>query len=117
MQYNYRKRFLVVIDGDVFVYKYEKYKNGKTFLSFKPKHISIGRSKVCDMTEISQAEDKASFDCNTFLLEWEDNEYVYIFGLEISKFKTNDKFLDYITLMGNNLIPYVISLGEKYTYF
>ena len=53
MQNKYRNRYLVVIDGDVFVYKYEKYKFDKPFLSFKPKHIFIGRSKVCDLTEFS----------------------------------------------------------------
>ena len=83
------------------------------FLSFKPKQIFIGSSKCCDMTEFSQAEDKDSFDGNNLLLKCEDNEYVYISGLEISKFKTNDKIIDYISLMGNNLIPYVIVLGEK----
>ena len=69
------------------------------------------------MTQFSQAEDKDSFDGNTLLLECEDNEHVYIPRLEISKFKTNYKFIDYISLMGNNLIPYAIVLGEKYTKF
>ena len=33
-QYIYRSRFSVVIDRDVTVYKYEKYKFDKPFLSF-----------------------------------------------------------------------------------
>ena len=44
-------------------------------------------------------------------------ENVYISGLEITEFRTDDKILDYISLMGNNMIPYAIMLGEKYTYF
>ena len=35
LQYNYRNRYLVVIDGDVIVYKSEIYKFGTPFLSFK----------------------------------------------------------------------------------
>ena len=116
MQYNYRNRYLVVIDGDVYVYKYDKYKFDPPFLSYKPKHVFIGKSKVCEMTEFSQAEDKDGFDGNTLLLECEDNEYVYNPGLEISKFKTDDKIIDYISLMGNNMFPYTTIL-EKFTYF
>ena len=36
--------------------------------SFKPKHIFIGKSKVCQMTEFSGANDSSSFDSFTFLL-------------------------------------------------
>ena len=54
MQYNYRYRYLVVIiNNNVNVYKYEKNKFDPPFLSFKPKHIFIGKSKVCEMTEFS----------------------------------------------------------------
>ena len=117
IQDNYRSKYLVVIDGDVYVYKYEKCKFDQPFLSFKPKRIFIGKSKVCPMTEFSGAGDKIDFDGNTYLLECEDNEYVYIYGLEIFKFKTDDKIIDYISLMGNNIIAYAIIIGEKYTYF
>ena len=44
MQHNYRNKYLVVIDGDVYVYKNHKYKFEPPFLSFKPKHILIGKS-------------------------------------------------------------------------
>ena len=66
IQYNYQSKYLVIIDGNVYVYKYEKYKIDQPFLSFKPKHFFIGKSKVCPMTEFSEAEDKAEFDGNTF---------------------------------------------------
>ena len=118
MQYNYGNRYLVVKDGDVYVYKHEKLKFDKPFLSFKPKHNFIGKSKVCEMTECSgAADDSSDSDGNTLLLQSENNEYVYISGLEFFKFKTDNKIIDYISLMGNNMIPYAIILGEKYTYF
>ena len=68
------------------------------------------------MTEFSGAEDEEEFDGNTLLLECENNELVHISGLEIFKFQTDDKIIDYISLMGNNIVPYAIILGEKYLY-
>ena len=102
----------------MYVYIYEKYKFDKPFLSFKPKHIFIGKSKVCDMTELSGAADNSSdFDGNTLLLEVEDRNYVCISGLETTEFETNGKVIDCISHMGNNMVPYAIILGEKYTNF
>ena len=69
------------------------------------------------MTEVSGAGDKIDFDGNTILLECENNDYLYLSGLEIFQFKTDDTILDYISLMGNNMIPYNFAIGEKYTYF
>ena len=60
------------------------------------KTVFIVKSKVCPMTELSGAVDKFDFDGNSLLLECENNEYVYISGLEIFKFKTDDKVIDYI---------------------
>ena len=81
MQHNYRKKILVLTDGDVYVYKYKNCKFDKPFLSFKPKHIFIGKTKVCEMTEFSGAADISSdFDGNTLLLEVEDRKYVYNSG-------------------------------------
>ena len=106
MQYNYRYRYLVVIDGDVYVYIYEKCNFDQPFISFEPKHIFIGKSKVSAKTEFSGAADNSSdFDGNTLSLQCENNEYVYSSGLEIFQFKTNDKIRDYISLMGNNMTP------------
>ena len=85
--------------------------------SFLEQEIFFGKSKTCLMTDFSGAGDKIVFDGNTLLLECEDNEYVYISGLKIINFKTDDKIIDYISLMGNNMIPYAIMVGEKYTYF
>ena len=69
------------------------------------------------MTEFSEAEDKVKFDGNTLLLECEDNEYIYISGLENTKLKTDEKIIDYVSLMGNNMTPFAIMVGKKYTYF
>ena len=69
------------------------------------------------MTQFSGANDSSGFDGNTLLLESENNEYVYISGLEIFRFKTDDKIIDYISLMGKNKVPYAIIIGKKYTHF
>ena len=118
MHYNYENNYLVVIiDTTVYVYKNKICKFDPPLISFQAKNVFIGKSKICPMTEFSGAGDKKDFDGNTLLLECEDNEYVYISGLEITKFKTDDKIIDYISLMGNNMIPYAIMIGERYTYF
>ena len=118
MQHNYRNKYLVVIDGDVYVYNYENCKFDKPFFSFKARHIFIGKSKGCEMTEFSGAGDNSSdFDGNTLLLEVEDRKSVFISGLEFTEFETSDKVIDCISLMGNNMVPYAILLGEKCTYF
>ena len=118
MHYNYENKYLVVIiDSIVYVYKNKIYKFDPPLFTFEAKNVFIGKSLVCPMTEFSGARDKIDFDGNTILLECENNEYVYISGLEIVKFKTDDKVIDYLSLMGNNMIPYAIMVGERYTYF
>ena len=118
MYYNYENKYLVVIiDSTVYVYKNKICKFDPPLFSFQAKNVFIGESKICPITEFSGARDKNDFDGNTLLLECENNEYVYISGLEITKFKTDDKIRDYISLMGNNMIPYAIMIGERYTYF
>ena len=67
-QYIYWSKYLVVIDGDVYVYKNGKCNFDQPFLFFQPEHISIGNSKVCKMTELSGANDSSDFDGNTILM-------------------------------------------------
>ena len=119
MHYNYKNKYLVVIiDSIVYVYENKIYKFDAPLFSFQPKNVFIGKSKFCSMTEFSGAADNSSrFDRNTLLLECEDNEYVYISGLQITKFKIDDKIIDYISLVGSNMIPHAIMIGERYTYF
>ena len=119
MCYNYRSKYLVVrIDTTVYVYMNKICKFDPPLYTFRTKNVFIGKSKVCPMTEFSDtANNSSEFDGNTLLLECEDNEYVYISGLEISKFKIDDTILDYISLIGNYMIPHAIMIGERYTYF
>ena len=119
MQYNYQNKYLVVIiDTIVYVYKNKICKFDPPLFTFQAKHTFIGKSKVCPVTECSGAANNSSeFDGNTLLIECENNEYIYISGLEITKFKIDDKIIDYISLMGNNMVPYAIMIGERYTYF
>ena len=88
MQYNYENKYLVVIiDTTVYVYKNKICKFDQPLISFQAKSVFIGKSKVCPMTEFSGvADDGSEFDGNTLLIECENNEYVYISGLEITKF-------------------------------
>ena len=65
------------------------------------------------MTEFSGAGDKIDFDGSTLLLECGNNEYVCISGLKIFQFEMDDKFVDYISVMGNNMVPYTFAVGEK----
>ena len=79
------------------------------------------------MTEMSGARDSSEFDCNTILLGNDigynqslsmrgDNDYVFISGFENIKNTIEDKTIDFISLMGINIIPTAIAV-EKYTYF
>ena len=108
IQHNYQSRYLVIIDNVVNVYKYEKCKFDEPFLTFQPNHVFIGKN-----------QDRDDFDGNTLLLECDNNEYIYIGGFEIVKFQIEeeDKIIDYISLMGYNMIPFAIAVGVKYRYF
>ena len=118
MHYKCENKYLVVIiDSIVYVYKNKICKFDPPLFSFQAVNVFIGKSKVCSMNEFSGAEDKVKIDGNTLPLECEDNEYIYISGLEVTKFKTDDKIIDYTSLMGNNMTPYAIMIGERYTYF
>ena len=119
MQYNYRSRYLVVINENTYVsvYKNGEYKFYQPFLSFQTKNIFIGKSKICDMIDFSGAQDNTNFDGNTSLLECEDSKYLYVSGLEIFEFRTDDKILDSLSLMGNKMFPFTFAIGDKYTYF
>ena len=119
MHYNFENKYLVVIvDSIVYVYKNIICKFNPSLFTFQAKNFFIGKSRVCPMTESSGAANNSSeFDGNTLIVECENSEYVYISGLEITKFKIDDKIIDYISLMGNNMIPHAIMVGERYTYF
>ena len=69
------------------------------------------------MTEFSGALKSSNFNGNTISLECENNKYTFISVLEIFEIRTHDKIPDYISLMGNLMIPYTFAVGGKYTYF
>ena len=57
-----------------------------------------GMSADCDNPD--------SDDSNTLLVEINEREYLFISGVEIIKFATEDKIIDYIPNMCKNMIPY-----------
>ena len=82
--------------------------------------VFIGKSRICRKTEKSGACDGSDFDGNNILVGSDDigyNKYVFISGFEIIKFSAEDKIIDFISLMGNNIIPTAIAIGQEYTYF
>ena len=85
-----------------------------------PMETFLVKSQRCDMTALSGAFDKGCFDGNTILLKVgiEDgkNKYVYIGGDMVCSFMTSDNIYEYISNMGNNLIPYSIATGEENYY-
>ena len=107
MQHKYRNKYLVVIDGNVYVYKYEEFKFDQPFLSLEAKNIFVGKSKVCEMTEFSGLLTIVLIlMAILFHFNVKKNEYVYISRLKIFEFMTDDKIIDYISLLGHNMVPY-----------
>ena len=106
IQHNYQSRYLVIINDVVNVYKYEKCKFDEPFLTFQPNHVFIGKSQEDDFD-----------DGNTIVLEFDNNDYIYISGFEIVKFNIEDKIIDYKSLIGNNMVSFPIAVGGKYIYF
>ena len=82
-----------------------------------PFETFAGKSHLCDMTDFLGVMDKQVFDGNTNLLEIgkENNKhrYVYIGGDMVCSFLTCDRIYEYISNMGNNLIPYSVAAGEE----
>lgn len=53
---------------------------------------------------------------NSILVKINDHKYVFI-GMHVLEFETDDVILDHISTLGNNDIPYSISIGYEYLYF
>ena len=119
INHNYRRVYVALIkDKQVIVYENKSCKiNNEPLFEFEAKNIFIGDSRRCSLTENSDCYDDSSYDGNTILLEISDYKYVYISGREILQFETNDKIIDYMSLMGNNQVPTAIGIGDKNTYF
>ena len=54
-----------------------------------------------------------SLDGKAITLSTSDHVFLYVFRFVTFEFTTEDKSLDYISNMGNNLVPYLIAIGEK----
>ena len=66
ISYNYESKYLLVINTSVNVYIYKKGKLDEPFISFQPTQVFVGKSKVCNMTEFSGANDDSGFDAKIF---------------------------------------------------
>ena len=81
----------------------------------------IGKSHLCDMTNFSGAGDREVFNGNTIVLnigkENKRHKNVYFGCDQICSFLTDDKIYKYMSNMGNNLIPYSITIGHQNIYY
>ena len=109
------------INGCVKVQRFEDISNDKKLIyKVNPMETFLGKSQLCDMTDLSGAEDKEVFDGNTILLKINEennkHRYVYIGGDKVCSFLTNENIYKYISNMGNNLCPYSVATGEENYY-
>ena len=72
---------------------------------------------MCRMTEMSGADDRSDFDGNAISVGSDDDKYRFLSSFQIIKLFTEDKIIDFISVMGNNMISTAMTVGEKYTYF
>ena len=128
IHYNYNRPFLVYITDnsvDIFIIPFDKYYLDKPYSddknyyvqllkSYKPKQIFIGASPKNEMTIFSGGYGK-TFLGNSILLKLEQ-KYVFI-GQYIYEFTMNDEILNYYSPVGNNDVPYPLTIGKKYVYF
>ena len=107
--------------GWVKVQKFKDVPKDKNIIyKVNPMETFLGKSQLCDMTEVSGAGDKKAFDENTILLKVseENNKHSYVFigGDMVCSFLTNDRIYKYISNMRNKLSPYSIGTGEEKYY-
>ena len=83
----------------------------------KPLRKFLGKSEVCELTRMSGAFDKPTFDGNTILLkiseENDKHRLVYIGGDKICSFLTDDDFYKYVSSIGSITIPYSIAVSNE----
>ena len=88
----------------------------QALLVIKSCKIIFGKSRMCDITQML-VDSFFDFDANTILPGSDDGEYILISGFQIIQLSTEDKIIDFISVMGNNMIPTAIDIGRNYTYF
>ena len=84
-------------------------------LRYEPLRIFIGKSPVNNMTTFSGGHGE-KYDGNSCLLEMNDMTYIHI-GIEIFSFTPKAKIIDYVSSMGNNLVPYPYAVDEFENYY
>jgi hypothetical protein len=109
--------FRVVIDANlVKIYKQIDHDDkiiysSEPVLVFEPKKTFIGKSPINEWTKFSGGYGK-EFDGNTILLQIDDDEYIYI-GSEIFSFDTKSEIVDYVSIVGNNDVPYPYAVDKN----
>ena len=108
-------------NGMIRIQKLEDVSGDKSIIyEVNPRGTFFGRSRQCQMTEFSGAEDKEVYDGNTVLvkvgLENNRHRYVYIGGDQVCCFLTHEIY-KYISNMGNNLTPYSKAIGWENIYY
>ena len=105
--------------------KVQKFKNifdnENNIFCVKPLKTFLGKCDVCNMLTRAGVLDKLVVNGNNSSLKISEennkHKHVYVRGDKIFSFITNDQFLNYISNMGNNLVPYNIAVGEEIVYF
>ena len=108
-------------NGMIRVQKLEDVSNNKNIIyEVNPRELFLGKSQLCDITDLSGAKDKEKFNGSTNLIKiGEENNrhrYLYIGGDMVCSFLTNDRIYKYISKMGKNLTPYSIAIGRENIY-
>lgn len=75
------------------------------------KEVHVGNSPCIPAADACGASMKG----NSLLLHITGNKYVYV-GREIYEFTMEDDFEAYYSLVGNNDVPYPVTLGSNYVY-
>ena len=113
------------MDQVVSIHKYETCRSKEPFLPFQSKNLFISKSEVYKSTEIPGACDSSDSDGKTILVGGDDvgynyslsvrgdKEYMFISGFQIITFNTEDKILDFKSILGINMNPTAVAIREK----
>jgi len=83
----------------------------KPFLTLKPINVFIGKSPLNKWTEFSGGYGP-KFDGNTILLDMGSNKYICIKS-NIFSFDADNKIIEYVSIVGNNDVPYPYAVDEN----
>ncbi len=109
---NGARPFKCVIDNktiDIFEWVDDSY-TPTPILSFEPLNIFIGKSPRNKWTQDLETYGP-EFDGNTILISIQKGEYIYI-GSSIFSFRTRSPIVQYVSILGNNDVPYPYATDE-----